>query len=778
MALACSLGVSTASTANAGSYASGSFTPTLNSLLIVFVTASGCNSDGSLSDTGQSAKWTRVATPLYATNGNEIYCFVANQLAAAAASTVTFACADDNATGAIIQVVEVTGMTIVGPAAIRQIAFQQNVASGTPAPVFPNVCLTGNAVLTLVGNSTSPAGTTVPSGFTSLNNTGFATPTTGAVLAHQDSGFTSATVTWGGASASAFGSLAIELDSGAVPDSGVVQQKIIISTAAVTSQPITLDQAVTIGNTIVVLTNDTNGVINSITGLTDSLGNTYTRQTSATENSFCDLEIWTAPVTHAGTPVITATLASNDVGLGVLEYAGTVSVATDKAASAAAITGTTMASGTSGTLTQAQEVIVALGVSNGTVATRANANAGYHHNIQAGSAFTQLVISMADQVVNATTAVNAGMTLSASGHWAMGVVTLKISSGSPKTFTQSAVARIQNSLTKTQSAKARIQVVLNKTQSATARIANLFTKTQSAVARIAQSLTKTQSATARIQKTVTKTQPAIARIQQALNKTQSAVARIGQTGTKTQAAIARIANTLTKTQSATARIQKTVTKTQSAVARIQNSLSKTQTAIGRIANSFTKTQSAVARIAKNLTKTQSAVARIQQALTKTQSAKARIANSLNKTQGAVARLANTLNKTQSAVARIQQALSKTQSAKARIQANLTKTQSATAKIVQTLISTFTQSAKARIANSRTLTQPATARIIQTPNFTPIRGGVLSSTDKSSMVDSSSKLANVAGGAKLEGISSTTKNQGINSTDEDSSIASGSTKGTL
>lgn len=316
--------------------------------------------------------------------------------------------------------------------------------------------------------------------------------------------------------------------------------------------------------------------------------------------------------------------------------------------------------------------------------------------------------------------------------------------------TQTAVARVANSVTKTQPATARIVSVLTKTQSAIARIAQAYTKTQSAVARIASTSTKTQPATARIQRILTKTQSAVGRIATVLTKTQSSIARISNTRTLSQPATARIQRILNSTQSATARIVFVFSKTQGAIARIAQNYTKTQTSVARIAVTGTKTQGAIARIAATLSKTQGALGRIAVTTTKTQGATSRIANTLtktqsataaittasanSKTQGAVARIANTIATTQSAIARIVVTTMKTQGATARIRRVLAKTQPAVARIADTrtntqtamarvaIIPTKTQASLARIANTLSKTQSAIARISHT--FTKMQGAVV------------------------------------------------------
>lgn len=212
--------VSTASTSNVTSYASGAFTPAVGDLLVVFVVASATVAAGSVRGTGAGLTFSKVTSFVKASSADTIYCFVADAFVTAAASqTVTFDCTGDAATGAIIEVASVSGMTWKGLNAIRQSAGQSNQASGgTPAPAFASAALTGNPTLGVVGNATNAATLTPPTSWTERADTGYATPTTGCEYVSRDSGFTGTTVTWGSTSGSAFGSLIIELDA-SVPQS-------------------------------------------------------------------------------------------------------------------------------------------------------------------------------------------------------------------------------------------------------------------------------------------------------------------------------------------------------------------------------------------------------------------------------------------------------------------------------------------------------------------------------------------------------------------------------
>jgi len=209
--------IATADTGNTPN-ASGAFTPALNDLLIVFIVASATVTDPASSALTNSAglTFTQFLRAQCAASVDSIYGFVANQLATAVSQTVTFNPADA-ANGTNIFVASVTGMSRTGLSAIRQSALQSNQAAGTPAPVFPAVALTANPTLGVIGNATNPATMTTPSGWAEAADIGYATPTTGGEYVTRDSGFTGTTITWGSASASAFGAIIVELDTSAPP---------------------------------------------------------------------------------------------------------------------------------------------------------------------------------------------------------------------------------------------------------------------------------------------------------------------------------------------------------------------------------------------------------------------------------------------------------------------------------------------------------------------------------------------------------------------------------
>ncbi len=222
----------TADTSNVTTYTTASFTPTAGTLLVVLVSSTGSVATApTVTASANSMTFTLGSTTAnYGVGGiHTLYAFVSNQLvpSSPAAMTVTFTCTADASTGVVLFTAAVSGMTNTGSAAIRQMAAENaQVSPNTPTVTFGSACLTGNPVVGItsqvsVNNPGAPASWT-ERGFLTI-----ATPTSGSEYASIDSGFTSATVTWGGASSGNHGSLALELDasSGAtvtVPPSNTV----------------------------------------------------------------------------------------------------------------------------------------------------------------------------------------------------------------------------------------------------------------------------------------------------------------------------------------------------------------------------------------------------------------------------------------------------------------------------------------------------------------------------------------------------------------------------
>lgn len=188
--------------------------------LVVVVVLTGATTTPTVTDDNGSGTYTEVSGGGFfkAASADKVWIFVRNALVPATASTIITMTSPGGDTGGGLLVYRLTGMTRVGAAAVRQIAGQSNqAAAGTPAPVFAAAPLTGNSLIGAVFNATNVATLTPPTGWTEKHDTGYATPTTGIETATIDSGFTSTTVTWGSTSASAFASIAAEMDASAAP---------------------------------------------------------------------------------------------------------------------------------------------------------------------------------------------------------------------------------------------------------------------------------------------------------------------------------------------------------------------------------------------------------------------------------------------------------------------------------------------------------------------------------------------------------------------------------
>lgn len=210
-------GSQSTNTNNQSSYTSTSATPTGNALLLVFamITASD---DPAPACTGSAngMTFTLVASQAKPTNvGDKVYCFVSDQLTPASpvAMTATVSLPSDPATGGVVSIEQVTGMTLTGLSAIRQFDVSNGGAGTTPDVVFPSAVDTNNP--TVIGHiDTSGTGTTPPTGWTEAYDVTFINPTTGASVVYRDSGFSGTTVTWGSTSTQ-HAQVGVELDASA-----------------------------------------------------------------------------------------------------------------------------------------------------------------------------------------------------------------------------------------------------------------------------------------------------------------------------------------------------------------------------------------------------------------------------------------------------------------------------------------------------------------------------------------------------------------------------------
>lgn len=204
----------TASTTGGQTLASAAFTPSAGDLLVVFLFASGSVTVPTMSSSIAGVTFSSITSALARTSADTLTLFIANNFTTSASQTVTSGNMGAGCTGAIIMILQVTGMLRTGKDGIRQTAIQSNqAAAGTPTPVFGVACLTGNPTIGAVGNATSPATMTPPTNWTEGTDVGYSTPTTGGEDIFRNSGFTGTSMPWGGTSASAFGDIGAELDT-------------------------------------------------------------------------------------------------------------------------------------------------------------------------------------------------------------------------------------------------------------------------------------------------------------------------------------------------------------------------------------------------------------------------------------------------------------------------------------------------------------------------------------------------------------------------------------
>jgi hypothetical protein len=194
------------------------WTPAVGDHLIVFVSLTASVSAApTLAESAGGGTYTLVGRAVKATSADALYCFVRDTLCESTASrNFTFTSSpSDAATTCIFSMEKTTGMIRAGTSSIRQFDPTDNgAAAGTPNTVFAGVALTGNPCIGAVANGATPAAITPPGGtFSELADVGQSTPAAGLETAKSDSGHTSATITWGGTSATAWCAFSVELDT-------------------------------------------------------------------------------------------------------------------------------------------------------------------------------------------------------------------------------------------------------------------------------------------------------------------------------------------------------------------------------------------------------------------------------------------------------------------------------------------------------------------------------------------------------------------------------------
>jgi hypothetical protein len=141
-----------------------------------------------------------------------------------AASSTTWTVTQTSSTGGGLCVLRISGMSTAGIGAIRGCGGQTAGTLGTtPAPVLlrrsanvysgTQAALTTNVIIGAVCNGTNGATTvTPPASYTEHFDNGYNVPATGFEVCSINSGITASTITFGSTTATAFASIAIELE--------------------------------------------------------------------------------------------------------------------------------------------------------------------------------------------------------------------------------------------------------------------------------------------------------------------------------------------------------------------------------------------------------------------------------------------------------------------------------------------------------------------------------------------------------------------------------------
>lgn len=187
-------------------------TPELHDLIIIIGANIALGSDTAPTDDNNSGTYSLIVGANKNAGADRLTGYVRTSLITSAVSTI-FTRAPGATSGGGIAVYKITGIKVAGLTATPQWGSQANqAATGTPAPALftGNPPVITNPIIGAVFNATNPATMTPRAGYTEDLDTGSTTPY-GIETMHRNSGETSATITWGGTSASAFASLAIEI---------------------------------------------------------------------------------------------------------------------------------------------------------------------------------------------------------------------------------------------------------------------------------------------------------------------------------------------------------------------------------------------------------------------------------------------------------------------------------------------------------------------------------------------------------------------------------------
>ena len=190
-------------------------TPAVGDLIVIVASSSGlAGGTTACSDDNSSGAYVQVDTDRtgFSTTG-VLTVWVRTTFIASASSTI-FTASQGGSTGGGLVVLRIAGVRFLGASAVRSNGGQSSGTGGTaPAPVLSMTPVRNNPIITAVSNGTNGGGTTNRTGYTDVAVAGYNSPTTGLDVCWLNSCETTATLTWGGNSASTFASVGIEIDA-------------------------------------------------------------------------------------------------------------------------------------------------------------------------------------------------------------------------------------------------------------------------------------------------------------------------------------------------------------------------------------------------------------------------------------------------------------------------------------------------------------------------------------------------------------------------------------
>lgn len=179
-------------------YAMGAYTPTANTVQVVYVQAAQTVAAGDM--TGGSLTW--IMAESVASNGgvDTGYLFYTVVGSSPVSTNPTFDCTGDNASGVIMLAFEISGVNLSNP--LRQIKSAINTSSN-PTITMDSSFSTNSAYIYGVSAPRNPASYTPPGSWTEPTgyDTGHTSPARGAAGAYRAGGETGSTVTITGSSA-------------------------------------------------------------------------------------------------------------------------------------------------------------------------------------------------------------------------------------------------------------------------------------------------------------------------------------------------------------------------------------------------------------------------------------------------------------------------------------------------------------------------------------------------------------------------------------------------